>query len=112
MVRIKPVFTRRKVQAPVISDPLLVAAPPKAENQKVIGKVNVVIGHVKERVPNKRQPKVLSEITLRLGDEPIARRTIPGKWSEQQVLTEFRRFPARFLNVSKFDEATLLAIVG
>jgi hypothetical protein len=63
-------------------------------------KLNVVVRYEDQRRegPNGRKVR-LSNISIRVGDTIIARRVIPGMWSQRAALVEFRRFPDRFTQV-------------
>lgn len=54
----------------------------------------VVTYRVEKR--NFAKPKTLTEVSIKAGAEVVAKRTMPGKWSQTQAMTEFRRFPTRF----------------
>jgi hypothetical protein len=60
-------------------------------------KLSVVCSPYTQRAegPNGRQKK-LTVVTVKLGKDAIATRTIPGTWTPANALTEFRRFPDRF----------------
>jgi hypothetical protein len=76
----------------------------------LIGKLNMWIN---VRVENKNGRKMtLTDCFVRLGDKPVARRTIPGKWNEQQALTEFKRFPDRFTSMGTLDATQIKALAA
>jgi hypothetical protein len=69
-------------------------------------KLNVVVRYEDQRRegPNGRKVR-LSNISIRVGDMVIARRVIPGTWSQRAALVEFRRFPGTF---TRTEEAAAL----
>jgi hypothetical protein len=76
----------------------------------LIGKLNCGVNSFIQRGPHAK--KTLTQIFVRMGDEVIAERTIPGKWNAFQALTEFRRFPDRFTPRPNFTAATLKQIAA
>lgn len=60
-------------------------------------KLNVVVRYEDQRRegPNGRKVR-LTNISIRVGETIIARRVIPGMWSQSAALKEFRRFPETF----------------
>ncbi len=67
-------------------------------------KLNVVVAYKVERKAFAK-PQTLTEIKVRLGEEVVASRTIPGRWSQKQALGEFKRFPTRFTQIAPLDLA-------
>ncbi len=76
----------------------------------LIGKLNCGVDTFTQRA-NGRQ-KVLTRIFVRMGQQVIADRVIPGKWTEVQALKEFRRFPERFTPRPSYDAALLKAVAA
>ena len=62
-----------------------------------LGSLNVIVRNATVRTngPNGRV-KVLTEVIVRMGGEPIADRKIPGKWTTGEALGEFRKQPHLF----------------
>jgi len=56
--------------------------------------------------------RTLSQIFVRMGDTVIADRVIPGRWTEEAALKEFKRFPARFAPRAPFNAATVAAVAA
>jgi hypothetical protein len=53
------------------------------------------VSYIVERKPFAK-PQTFTDIAIKAGDEFVAGRRIPGRWTAAQALTEFKRFPTRF----------------
>ena len=72
-------------------------------------KLNVVVAFRKQH--GHRFPLV-TDITVRMGNDPVAQRTIPGRWNQDAAFQEFKRFPERFNAVGVLTAAQLKLVAA
>jgi hypothetical protein len=56
----------------------------------------IVYNTVKTAGPNGKV-RTTTFVTIKMGDTPYASRTLSGRYSQQDAITEFKRFPTRFI---------------
>lgn len=79
----------------------------------LIGKLNVVCRQFVQRSTGpERAKRNLTAIQVRLGNEVVAERTIPGKWDEVRALAEFKRFPDKFTKTEKWASIDLKSLAA
>ena len=76
----------------------------------MIGKLNFVVRVSTQQGPHGRRKA--SEIIVRMGGQPIARRQTLGAWDEKTAEKEFRKFPERFTAIGSMTAEMLKAIAA
>jgi len=75
-----------------------------------MSKLNLSAVVVYTTTHNSHRLKTVTYVRIRAGETDYATRHLSGRYSQEQALTEFRRFPSKFNPTAKVNVDTLKAL--
>src|SRR5262249_25409091 len=90
---------------------VLLAVRP-ARSTRLTIEVKPVLSAVVVYIRGRGKCRVATQVTIRLGDMPVARATLGGPATQADALGDFRRGPQRFQRLEGWEMARAFRLVG